>query len=428
MSFLSAFSSPPPDAALFVPSDRFFMRLVPLAADLPLAEQAELALEGLAPFPPAQLYWGGCVSPDRTQALVYAAHRRRFSAEETAAWNRAGLVVPAMVALCGAAPAKGPVIALVESGDALHGVAWTEGATWPSAVQARSFPEKPDGATTDKFIAELAAKAGLSVAGTTVFSLIEGPVARWEDDRLIFEQPARGKLLAGPMLPKADADLLDVRDREFLQKRREEKRRGDFIWKLMLGGLVAAGLSLVLELGALGFSLVGRMQAERVAAQTPQVQRLETANGLVGRIDELTRRQLRFFEMLALINEPRPRSIQFTRTGSNGRNVLDIEAQTPNASDVGVFETALRALPAVESAQVGEIRGRDGVTTFTMKVAFKVQNIPVAAAAPATPLAPEGAPAPVPPATPPVEGAPPPASDPTLPVPNTTPANEGGQA
>lgn len=406
MSLFTAFSSQPPPAALFVPSDRFFLRLVPLAADLPVEEQVELALEGLAPFPPAQLYWGSCLAPDRAQALVYACHRRRFSPEELAAWSRAGLVVPGIVALCGPAPAKGPVLVVAEAGPALYGVAWTDGATWPVAAQARAFAEPADGAAIEKFSAELAAKAGFGLPGATVLKATQAPQARWEDDRLIFEQPGEKKAFAGPVLPKADADLLDVRDREFLQKRREEKKRGDLIWKFLVGGLAAAALALVLELGAFGFAAAGKMQGARVAAQAPTVQRLETAHSLVGRIDELTRRQLRFFEMLALINESRPRSIVFTSTRSHGRIGLDIEAQTGNANDVGAYETALRALPAIESAQVGELRGRDGVTTFTMKVAFKADSIPLNAPTPA--------------ATPPAEG---PAA---APAPGSAPAATGG--
>ncbi|WP_438480161.1 hypothetical protein [Oleiharenicola lentus] len=369
MSFLSALSAPSPAAALFVPSDRFFLRLVPLAPELPAADQAQLALDGSAPFPPAQLYWGCCVSPDRTQALVYAAHRRRFSAEEVKAWDRAGLVVPSIVVLCGASPAKGPCVCVVEEGNALHGAVWAENATWPAHVQARSHAEKPDAAALEKFAAELAAKAGVSDA--RVLHVTATPTARWEDDRLIFEQQNGASLIKGPAMAKADADALDVREREFLLKHREEKRRGALIWKLMLAGGAAAVLALLCELGALGFMVVTKMQDARAKEREPLVQRLDVANALVNRVDELTQKRLRYFEMLTFVNDRRPASIQFSRTSNNGRSGLDIEAQTTNAGDVGTFENALRSTAEIQSATSSESRTREGVTTFTLKVAFK---------------------------------------------------------
>jgi hypothetical protein len=101
------------------------------------------------------------------------------------------------------------------------------------------------------------------------------------------------------------------------------------------------------------------------------VAKLETAHGLTSRIDELTHRRLRFFEMLAAINAPRPASITFTSTVTSGRTALEITAQTGNADDVGNYETALRALDALEKVEIRDLRARDGVTTFVLAVAFK---------------------------------------------------------
>jgi len=369
MRLLPNLTLPSTVAAAFVPSDRFFMRFVPLAPDLPALAQAELALEGLAPFPPAQLYWGCCVSPDRTSALVYAAHRRRFTAEETAAWDRADLAVPDLLALLGSAP-TGPSL-LVHAGETrLNGAAWTTGAPWPVAVHTRDCGAAPTEENRRQFATELAAKAKLPaapahfVAGTSR--------ARREGDRLVFELlDAAGKVIAVTAVAHADQDELDVRDRTFLDKRRRDRRRGDFVWRLLLAGGAAAGLALLLDLGALTFTLVDRGLQLRITAQAPLIQKLETAHGLTSRIDELTHRRLRFFEMLAAINAPRPKSITFTRTGTNGRNALEIEASTGSTDDVGTYETALRALPVLEKVEIRDLRAREGVTTFALSVAFK---------------------------------------------------------
>lgn len=357
-------------AARFVGSDRFFLRFVPLVPDLPALDQAGLALEGLAPFPPGQLYWGCCVAPDRASALVYAAHRRRFAAEETADWERTDLVVPDLLPLLGAAP-TGPVLMILTGPTHLAGAAWTAGrGDWPAAVHARAYAAAPTEPERRQFAAELAARAGL---GEAPVKWLEGrPQARREGDKLIFEQvAAAGIVLAATATRQPEQDALDVRDRAFLERRRAERRRGEFLWRILRTGAQAAALALVLELGSLALFLVDRAQQTRVTAQTPVVEKIETAHGLASRIDELTHRRLRFFEMLAAINESRPPSIQFTRTGTNGRNALEIEAQTGTADDVGAYEAALRSLPVLEKVEIRDLRARDGVTTFGLSLAFK---------------------------------------------------------
>lgn len=361
-------------AAQFVPSDRFFMRFVPLTSDLPALGQAELALEGLAPFPPTQLHWGCCVSPDGTQALVYAAHRRRFTAEETAPWDRADLAVPDLLPLLGAAPA-GPVLLVQASETRLCGAAWTAGAKWPAAVHARDCGETPTEEARRQFAAELAAKAKLPDA--PVRFLTGTARARREGDRLHFElADATGKILATTGVAHTEQDALDVRDRAFLDQRRGDRRRGELIWRLLLAGGAAAGLALLLDLGTLTFRLLDGGVRSRLAEQVTVVQKLETAHGLTSRIDDLTHRRLRFFEMLAAINTPRPKSITFTRTGTNGRTGLEIEATTGNADDVGLYETALREMEGLERVEIRDQRVRDGVTTFAMSLAFRADAQP----------------------------------------------------
>ena len=372
MRLLPNFTLRSPVAAQFVPSDRFFLRFVPLAPDLPALAQAELALEGFAPFPAAQLFWGCVVSPDRTSALVYAAHRRRFTPEETAAWERADLAVPDLLALLGAAPA-GPAI-LVQVGETrLSGAVWAGNSPWPVAVHSRDCGAAPTAEIRQKFAIELAAKAKLDNPPATYVT--GTPRARREGEKLIFElADAAGAVIAATTVAHSDQDVLDVRDRAFLDQRRRDRRRGELVWRLFLAGGAAAGLALLLDLGALTFSLLDGALHGRITAQAPLVGKLETAHGLTSRIDELTHRRLRFFEMLAAINAPRPRSITFLRTATNGRNALEIEASTGSADDVGTFEAALHALGTLEKVEVKDLRARDGVTTFALSVAFKPET------------------------------------------------------
>ena len=123
-----------PAAAALLPGNRFFVRR--LALDGPdVQAQVNLALEALSPFPLEQMLVGHLVSADGRVALIYAAHRRRFTPEESLAWPEDCQVVPEFLALCGHRPAAGGVV--VHRGEErLTALAWVAGETLPAAIAA----------------------------------------------------------------------------------------------------------------------------------------------------------------------------------------------------------------------------------------------------------------------------------------------------
>lgn len=318
---------------LFVPADRFFMRVVPLVADEPAAAQIELALEGLAPFPLPHLYWGWCVSADGSRALVYAAHRRRFTAEETAGWERADAVVPdSLPRLADAADdAARAVLAANPPAEPRSGRAWRQ---------------------RDQLMLELVGPDG-----------------------------AVGPAVSRPRAALAD---MDVRDRGMQVQYRRDRRQRDLVWRVALGAAAALALAALLDLAAAGLGLATKARAARVAERSAVVQKLDTLQSLTARVDEMTKGRLRFFEMLAVLNPVRPRSLQFTSVASEGRSGLVIEASTAMPEDADTFENALRDHPQVDHAEVRELRTREGVTTFTLEVGFKPEAAAPAPAATAT--------------------------------------------
>lgn len=360
---------------IFAPSARFFLRVVPVAPDAPVAGQAELALEGLAPFPLAQLYWGYCPSADGRAALLYAAHRRQFPSEELATWARAELVVPDVLPLfAGPAPA-GPGVYLWESDGQLAGAAWREATDLPAAMRVLAGVEPGNEAARKQLADELAERAGLPGAAARVVA--GHPQAHRRGDRLVFElMGSDGTAVVARETGRAEQDLLDVRDRARLPERRRERRQRELIWKVLVAGVAGLGIAALLEAGGLALGLAQRLEQGRIAAQAPLVQRLETAQGLTNRVDDLTRRRLRFFEMLAAVNAPRPGSVQFTRVGNAGRNGLEIEAATTSADDVSRYELALAGLAALDHVEVSELQSRDGRTTFNLSIIFKPEAAP----------------------------------------------------
>jgi hypothetical protein len=94
---------------MILPDHRFFMRSVALTDEAeagPVADQVELALEGMAPFPLSQTLWGYWTKPGGDRALVFATYQKRFTAEEMADWADAEWVTPALEHLVGRTGAR----------------------------------------------------------------------------------------------------------------------------------------------------------------------------------------------------------------------------------------------------------------------------------------------------------------------------------
>ena len=113
--FTRAFTGPKPQEAAMLPGNRFFVRRLSVEGD-DVPGQVNLALEAISPFPLEQMLVGFVTSADGKQVLAYAAHRRRFTAEESFAWPEDCQVVPEFLALCGHRAAVDGVIVLVDAG------------------------------------------------------------------------------------------------------------------------------------------------------------------------------------------------------------------------------------------------------------------------------------------------------------------------
>lgn len=365
------FLSRPPPATVFVPGDRFFVRVIPIAPDLPPEEQVELALEGLAPFPLPQLWWGFLLSADRASALIYAAHRRRFTNEETKSWSGAGLVIPSFLPAA-VAPGNFPAVVVHAEGNTLAGAAWVAAPDQlPRAFLVRGFAAEPTPEEKNAFARDLATRAGIQ--GSQPLFLKGTPELVALKDGLAVR--IAGSNLRPLPLTRAQLDQLDIRDREFLATRREQERRGALFWNTLLAGVGLAVLACIIELAALGMKLRTRAAQATIEAQKPAVERLETAHTLATRVDELSRQRLLPFEMLVVLNDKRPASVQFVHTTTQGSSTLQVEAQTANAGDVTIFEQALHDSPDIVSVKTSDIRARDGLTSFVMQVIFKPESL-----------------------------------------------------
>lgn len=357
-------SSPLAASAVLLPGNRFFARTLTLESAEANSE-VSLAMEALSPFPSEHMLMGFVVSPDQKQALAYAAHRRRFTTEESFTWPDQCQVIPEFLALCGQRPEKAGV--LIHVGDErFTALAWSDTGALPVAV----ITANRDDTQIDALAGEIIARSELAPA-TPVRTSNEPLMAELKESQLALRC---GK---GPafILNKAQLDQADIRDADFLSERRKKGQFNHLLWNTARLACLVLLISLALEAAA-GF-ITWRANDLRVTteARRPLIQEIESAQALSARIIDLSTQAPRPLEMLALANQQRPATVDFQRINCKSNSALEIEARTSNASDITTFEKALKELPEVVSVVSRDIRARDTLTTFTFTINFKPEAL-----------------------------------------------------
>lgn len=365
-------TAPRPPKVVLLPSGLFFTRSIPVVAGGPneVAAQVELALEANSPFPLAQLYYGWFARPGADRAFVFAAYRRRFTADQMAEWEGAEVVMPAFAAAFGANLEPATTVLMAEA-DGLTALGWDDPGM-PSRVLTRPIGPEADDATRERAKSELLAAMGGS---KTVIDLPGGPVAdaSGNDREMVFRS---GDFVSS--LPSPVAATMDVRDRSELAALRGARRRDLVLWRVALGCLAALGLLALGELALVGGRTWQTMRIARVNAQKPVVDKIMTAQELANRIEDLATKQLLPLEMLTELVGPnlerKPADIQFTRIQtdkSRGLYTVVIDAQTANAPQMSVYQTALEKLPSKEKVEFVPQPSRGQFATFRIIFTFK---------------------------------------------------------
>jgi len=374
-SYSDFFKNAAPAPVVVLLSDAlFFVRAISVADDVTpadIAAQAELALEALAPFPLTQLYYGFYHRAGTPLALIYAAYRKRFTTEQTAAWARADLVIPSFVALLGG-EVKPSTKLLLSTADDLTLLHWHDGKV-PEKISTHSFahdaPEEERMRVRDEMLHS-------DDENRKVIALSAVPVPEPLDDeeRFVFRS---GDFVS--RLPVALADQLDVRDKAELAHRRQQRARDLILWRVFLGCAAVIALCLVGEFMLMGGKFWQKARFATVEAQAPGVDKIDAANKLVDSISARSTDRLMPFEMITLVSSCKPSTVQFTRATTSGNYTLEIEAQTNSPGDVGGYQTALSNLPACAKVEVSDQRTRDGISTFKFVVTFKPEALKPAA-------------------------------------------------
>jgi hypothetical protein len=142
------------------------------------------------------------------------------------------------------------------------------------------------------------------------------------------------------------------------------------MWRGMVAAVVAIAFAGVAEVALWGLNRWLDGMHQQVAAQTPLVNEIETADRLANRIDELRTQRLRPFEMIAIADGPRPEAIVFLRTEATGLYSLEIEAETNDAPSINAYVAALKALSQTEGVDILNLDQRGSRSTVRVLVRF----------------------------------------------------------
>ena len=377
-------TAPAPAAAgasvVLLPDARFFVRAVPVNAAAgaeAVSREVELALEVVSPFPVSQLFYGYLWHPESVHALVFAAFRRRFTDDEQASWVEAERVVPQFVLAASLNPGAGRTVVLGD-GASLTAVYWGEPGPVPSRVV--TAPLAPEASDVERSAVRSALLRAVGSVGAGVVDL-PTPVRtpdEGNEQRVLW---AAGEYTLN--LPLANGSHLDVRDKGELAARRASQRRARLLWRGFLASLGALVLLTLGEVALIGLRAWEAGRLARVEAQQPAVDRIMSQQALATRIEELSTKQLRPFEMISLVTvagnpgTQKPVSVQFIRTVTNGLYTLEVEAQTKVGGDLALYQAALRQNPAVASVEVAKHDVRDATTTFVLVITFKPEALAI---------------------------------------------------
>jgi hypothetical protein len=362
---------PPPPRVALLRDAVFFSRTIPIPAGATRSEvvsQVGIALEGLSPFPLAQLYFGYFWPDSAAQALAFAAYRRRFTVEQLEEWDGAEHVLPSFAALLGAEVAPATTL-ILSSADGLTALHWGTGPV-PSAVLHQ--PLLPEATPEDR----AAVRAALiRAAGETkkVIDIETAPEAQpaSTDRSLVFSAGGVTSRLSAAM-----AAALDVRDKVELESLARARKRDLILWRTTVGAIVACLLLLLGEGALFGAGFWEKARVTKVAAQLAPVAHIKDEQELAGRIDDLSTKRLLPLEMVSIVSPEialpkNPTSIQFLHATANALDTIQVEAQTTNAGEIAGYKTALEQTAGVDRVEIRDQRSRDNVVSFTLIVTFK---------------------------------------------------------
>ena len=357
------------------------------------ASIALLAVEQASPFPIEHLATGHIASANGDGLVATAVYRRKLAPAELESWKSAQAVIPDYAAfLCGSGPLKGAV-AVLETAACVTALDFGPGGGSPQKIVSRAVAggDLEDGiAKAREQVLDRVPPGGRPVHR---YKLGEDAVEQ-RGRRLRFNWEALGSSpKVACEMPERMAWAQDLRDSAESAARRRAVARERLAFGVCTALVWMIGLLFVGEvLLALGNYLVGKRETA-LAATAPAIKKIESDSDIANRLDGYGPSKPVPLELLAYINDLRPKSIYFTRTSFDAPSQMTIDAATGNLDDVNQYVTALKRAPGLALVDTRKTNSREGGATFQLILAFRPGFDPtVEPEAEGSTAAPEGVP------------------------------------
>lgn len=358
---------------VLLPDNRFFVRSIPVAENATaddVATQVELTLEGISPFPPAQLYHGFLWAEKSRSALVFAAYRKRFTTDQAAEWAGSELVIPAFAAVSNIEHAPATAV-IYPTADGFTGIYWESGPVPTNVLTTQVAAD-----ATDEERARARDELLRAFGGSRkVIDLEVAPEVDTSPDENTYVFRAGDVATQLPAATQTEA--IDVRDKDELAALRKARARDLLLWRTFAGFAALLLLLVVGELSMIAANMWQKAQQDRIAAQKPVVDKIINMQNLTSRIDDLSTKRLLVIEMIAAVNpvnlvkDEHEMKLRFVEITAQDLTTLVVQVKTPVAAEIDVYEQLLRKVPAVDSVNMQLGQGRGGVTTARFVVKFK---------------------------------------------------------
>ncbi|MEO0510991.1 MAG: PilN domain-containing protein [Verrucomicrobiota bacterium] len=348
---------------LVLPGQLFFVERVELPdglEDQEVDDFAELSLEGLAPFPIEQLYWGFLTSPNEPSLLVYAAHKGRLKQEGFEELENYTWVLPDFAIVAEAHfPEATNVLLNGENGTTR--IELSKGEGLPKAIDSRPTKEELPPANQSAAELEISATAyELSEQSLPTFTFEE---AEKTSDEITGHWR---KLTPG----EASLWRADVRNSAYKIAEKNKRRLTKWATRATGYGAIFALVLILLE----GFLLAGNfwmgMRTSKIAAQEPEVLRIEDKQSLMNKLDQVAQNELRPITILDALNNARPKGIYFTSTTTEGQNRITIDGIADTINELNSYTETLRKSGTFELIGDPKSITRSGKTTFTVTLDY----------------------------------------------------------
>lgn len=343
---------------LVLPGHIFFVDRIDLPAALESSEIddfAELSLEGVAPFPIEQLYWGFLYSESDASILLYAAYKERVKSLVHKDLESYTWVLPDFALTSGAYFPEATTLLLESEGGSSQISLGTGGGLPDEVLSCAPNRELPPPAKESKSFRIHLESATVNDQGLPTFNFVSAE--RIEQDTAGNWQklsPNQNELWRS-----------DIRDADFKKGERNTRKLSSWVARATLYAALFAILLIILE-GALYLGTFWlESQSAKIAEQAPEVRRVEDKQSLMNKLDQVAQNGLRPVAILNALNKTRPKGIYFTSTVTEGQNRIIIDGIANTINELNAYMEALRASGSFELLGAPKTLTRGGKTTFT---------------------------------------------------------------